>query len=116
MKDYIRQIISAAPDALKARKLVREYCQARILLFLQGSGAFRSWIFHGGTALRFLYNIPRYSEDLDFAQGKDVAPADFERTLGSVMKSFRDEGYVIDARRGGRPPRPAPPLPRHCDG
>ncbi|HFQ92650.1 MAG TPA: hypothetical protein ENK32_01460 [Anaerolineae bacterium] len=23
--------------------------------------------FHGGTSLRFLYNMPRYSEDLDFA-------------------------------------------------
>lgn len=104
MKDYIKQLIGSVPDNLKARKLVREYCQARMLLFLQESGAFRSWIFHGGTALRFLYNIPRYSEDLDFAQEKDAGPLDFDRIIGSLTKAFRDEGYEIDVSRGGRPP------------
>lgn len=104
MRDYIRQIISSVSDSLRARKLVREYCQARILLFLQENGAFRSWIFHGGTALRFLYNIPRYSEDLDFAQGEDAGSLDFERIIGSVAKAFRDEGYEIVTGLGGRFP------------
>jgi predicted nucleotidyltransferase component of viral defense system len=46
---------------------VREYLQARILQSLQRAGAMQTLAFHGGTSLRFLYDIPRYSEDLDFA-------------------------------------------------
>lgn len=34
---------------------------------MQRAGAMIPLAFHSGTALRFLYAIPRYSEDLDFA-------------------------------------------------
>lgn len=68
MKDHLRRLAGKAADPWQGQNLVREYLQARILQFLQESGLFRSWIFHGGTALRFLYGLPRFSEDLDFAQ------------------------------------------------
>jgi len=47
--------------------VLREYLQAQILLALTDSLAFTSLSFVGGTALRFLYNLPRFSEDLDFS-------------------------------------------------
>ena len=31
------------------------------------AGAMTSLAFHGGTGLRFLFGLPRYSEELDFA-------------------------------------------------
>jgi len=31
-----------------------------------------SLAFQGGTALRFLYALPRYSEDLDFTLGRST--------------------------------------------
>jgi len=34
---------------------------------LQEAGTFMRWAFVGGTALRFLFSIPRLSEDLDFS-------------------------------------------------
>ena len=34
---------------------------------LQDRGAFQRWAFLGGTALRVLYGLPRFSEDLDFS-------------------------------------------------
>jgi hypothetical protein len=43
------------------RNLLREYLQARILAELQRAGAMLSLAFQGGTALRFLYGLPRYS-------------------------------------------------------
>jgi hypothetical protein len=47
--------------------LVREYLQARILESLRRAGAMVPLAFHGGTSLRFLYSLPRYSEGLEFA-------------------------------------------------
>ena len=67
MKDYLKQITTAAPNNLVKRSVAREYLQARILQSLQSSGVFVRWAFLGGTALRFLYSMPRYSEDLDFS-------------------------------------------------
>ena len=98
MKEQIKQIIASAPDRLRARNLVREYCQARILQFLQEAGAFGSWIFHGGTALRFLYMLPRYSEDLDFALTIPSAAPDFVSIITDVGRSFEAEAYEVDSR------------------
>jgi predicted nucleotidyltransferase component of viral defense system len=61
-----------SPIQSTGRNLVREYLQARILESLQRAGAMVPLAFHGGTALRFLYAIPRYSEDLDFALEKPI--------------------------------------------
>ena len=96
MKEQINQIINEAPNKLQARSQVREYCQARILQFLHENGVFRSWIFHGGTALRFLYRLPRYSEDLDFAVKGSKATIDFLKIITKVSQSFEAEAYSID--------------------
>ena len=63
MKEYLAEIVGAVPrrDATNA---MREYLQARALQTLQDRGAWSSIAFMGGTALRFLYRIPRFSEDL----------------------------------------------------
>jgi len=99
MKEQIKQIISKAPNRLLARNLVREYCQARILQFLQEGGAFTSWIFHGGTALRLLYMLPRYSEDLDFALANPSDPKDFVKVISAVCKSFEAEAYLVKSHK-----------------
>lgn len=65
MKAYLTQLVQTAPDPLHGRYIAREYLQARILAVSQRSGAMVPLAFHGGTALRFLYQIPRYSEDLE---------------------------------------------------
>jgi hypothetical protein len=97
MKEQIKQIIAESPDKWRAGNLVREYCQARILQFLQEEGAFRSWIFHGGTALRFLYLLPRYSEDLDFALSGPAGKLDFAGIVAGVRAAFEAEAYRAKA-------------------
>ncbi len=57
MKDYLRQILNGIANPVLARCLVREYLQARLLQSLQDRGAFHTWAFQGGTALRFLYSM-----------------------------------------------------------
>ncbi len=95
MKEYLQQIISKVPNRLSARNLAREYCQARVLQFLQEQGLFSSWIFHGGTALRLLYMLPRYSEDLDFALLTPSAPGEFVEIVSGVCRSFEAEAYMV---------------------
>lgn len=93
MKEQIKQLISGARDPLQARNLTREYCQARILQVLQEERVLRSWIFHGGTGLRFLYQLPRYSEDLDFALETPGKAEEFTTLMGEIKKSFEAEAY-----------------------
>ena len=101
MKDHLRKIVDDKQDNLLKRSTVREYLQARMLQGLQENGAFLNWVFHGGTALRFLYMIPRYSEDLDFALVRPGATDNFQSLLGSIQKMFEAENYTLDVKVKG---------------
>lgn len=54
--------------------------------------------FQGGTALRFLYSIRRYSEDLDFALERADRGYDFESYLQRIQTDLKQEGYAVEAR------------------
>jgi predicted nucleotidyltransferase component of viral defense system len=98
MKEYVRDLVDKKEDDLQKRSLVREYLQARILQALQDAGAFKNWAFLGGTALRFLYAIPRYSEDLDFSLKDKELNCDFINTLKKVKRSFEAETYELNIK------------------
>jgi len=98
MKDVLKSILETVPGDLNKTLVVREYLQARILQALQDDGVFQRWAFLGGTALRFLYSIPRFSEDLDFSLvdiGKD---ADFSGALKSIESLFKKEAYDVSIK------------------
>ncbi len=67
MKERALEIARGASDSGAALNLLREYLQAFVLRSLHECEAFRSLAFVGGTALRFLHGLPRFSEDLDFS-------------------------------------------------
>ena len=98
MKEYLNEMIASAATPAQGLNLVREYLQARILGALQRSGAMIPLAFHGGTALRFLYRIPRYSEDLDFALERGRDQYDFRAYLRAVQSGFEAEGYATTIR------------------
>ena len=56
----------------------------------------QSIAFHGGTALRFLFSIPRYSEDLDFALERLPDAYDFRTYLHQINRDFLAESYTLD--------------------
>jgi predicted nucleotidyltransferase component of viral defense system len=98
MKEYLRQLASQADGDLARGCLVREYLQARVLESLQDEGVFLRWAFVGGTALRFLFAIPRFSEDLDFsliAPGEDPG---FRKALPAVKRLFERESYRVEIK------------------
>ena len=95
MKAYLASLIAPPTPVAERRNKVREYLQARILESLQRSGAMIPLAFHGGTALRFLFDLPRYSEDLDFALERAPDQYEFRRFLKAIRSDFRTEGYEI---------------------
>lgn len=98
MKAYLAQLVRDAPGDLAGRHVAREYLQARILSSLQRAGAMIPLAFHGGTALRLLYQLPRYSEDLDFALERPTAAYDFRAYLRAVASDLAHEGYTVEVR------------------
>jgi predicted nucleotidyltransferase component of viral defense system len=98
MKAYIQHLLGEAADPIASRNRMREYLQARILGILQHAGAMIPLAFHGGTALRFLFALPRYSEDLDFALEGSKTTYDFRATLRAIQDEFTQEGYDVRVR------------------
>lgn len=97
MKDHLLQLTrDRAP--LQARNVVREYLQSRILGALQRAGAMTSLAFQGGTCLRFVFGLPRYSEDLDFALARGREEFDLRTCLKAVRSELAAEDYRVDVR------------------
>jgi hypothetical protein len=95
MKEYLKTLTQSPSSAVEARNLAREYLQALTLQSLQRTGAMTTIAFHGGTALRFLYSLPRYSEDLDFALERPSETYNFRSYLESIQKDLAAQGYKI---------------------
>lgn len=96
MKEHLRHLIGQAGGELARGLLLREYLQARILQTLQDEGLFVRWAFVGGTALRFLYGIPRFSEDLDFSLITPGHDAGVPSALAAARHALHAEGYRVD--------------------
>lgn len=96
MKEELRALIANGSDPGRSGNLAREYLQARILGALQEAGAMVPLAFQGGTALRFLFDLPRFSEDLDFAlERSDRGPFDLAAAGGRVEARLAREGYAV---------------------
>lgn len=78
--------------------MLREYVQSRVLGALQEAGAFIPLAFMGGTALRFLFGVARYSEDLDFTLEREAETFSFTDILSRVVRALESEGYEVTAK------------------
>lgn len=70
---------------------LREILQEIVLLGLYDAGFFKHAAFYGGTALRILHNLPRFSEDLDFSlleSNRDFNLKPYEEAIISTLKAF----------------------------
>ncbi|MEW6408487.1 MAG: nucleotidyl transferase AbiEii/AbiGii toxin family protein, partial [Patescibacteria group bacterium] len=65
MMNLIEKYLNKVQPDLK-QNILREFLQVLILKTLYGSKYNTALIFMGGTCLRICYDIPRFSEDLDF--------------------------------------------------
>lgn len=83
MKDEALSLVADIQDPAQKLNRLREYLQALTLRSLHESEAFVNLSFVGGTALRFVYDLPRFSEDLDFSLHKteDYQPVKWIKKL-----------------------------------
>ena len=106
MNEAIRQILAtyeirSLDDSLRA---LREVMQEIALLGLWRSKFFEKAAFYGGAALRVLYGLDRFSEDLDFSLlGKNEALdlSDYGSALKRELASF---GFTVEIE--SRPKQP----------
>lgn len=109
MNEAVRQMLAtyevrAVEDSLRA---LREVMQEIALLGLWRSKFFEKAAFYGGTALRVLYGLDRFSEDLDFSLlGKrlDFDLAGYGQALKRELASF---GFDVEVERRAKPPEAA---------
>ncbi len=91
MKDIALQLAGETGNGKLNR--LREYLQNYILFLMQRVGLSGSLYFVGGTALRFLYRIGRYSEDLDFSAGSDWVPEKLPGYIKQMGNQLEKGGY-----------------------
>lgn len=91
MRDIALQI--ARESKGDPRHALREYLQNYLLFLMQKTKMTESLFFVGGTALRFLYGIRRYSEDLDFTAGKGWVIASSKHFMRKIDRELERAGY-----------------------
>lgn len=96
----LEQILSFAQDnglpEGRQRQALTEYLQCLILQSVIKRAPIGKLNFIGGTCLRFFYNLPRFSEDLDF-DNFGLSAEDFEDIIKKVLKDMEDRGFVVDS-------------------
>ncbi len=74
-------------------RALREIMQEITLLGFWRSKFFEKVAFYGGTALRILYGMDRFSEDLDFSLLKPMTDFELSRYSGAVERELRSFGF-----------------------
>ena len=95
----IDEIKKQYPDNLHSynRGLLREYLQYNILAIIFSHEVGRKFSFLGGTNLRIVHGLRRFSEDIDF-DNKNLSEEEFE-TLGEFIKKELEKlGFEVEIR------------------
>lgn len=95
MKEQLFSLVASKETLSEKWNACREYLQAYILRIMHDEGVFQAQAFMGGTALRFLYDLPRFSEDLDFAQERKGGQP-FVDILQKIKKELTLAGYQVE--------------------
>ncbi len=95
------QILQMADDQgvpLKKRGVLREYLQSKFLAEFYGLKKASKMSFVGGTSLRFLEGLPRFSEDLDF-DNLGLSDDQVEELVEEVVGSFEAENIDLELKK-----------------
>ncbi|MFH1846906.1 MAG: nucleotidyl transferase AbiEii/AbiGii toxin family protein [Candidatus Omnitrophota bacterium] len=81
----------------KMRGILREYLQVLILKELYKTEKGKDFYFTGGTYLRLLHNLKRFSEDLDFNTA-NITEKEFENLLEKMKKELKRTGLECEVK------------------
>lgn len=87
----------AAANPLEEIQASKEIIQEVALYALWRAGFFEVAAFQGGTSLRILHGLPRFSEDLDFMLKEPNPGFDWSVYLMQLIACFADYGLQSEA-------------------
>lgn len=79
--------------------ITREYCQHLFLSYLYQIPGSEKLLFKGGTALRIVFNSPRFSEDLDFT-GTGITAKKVEALFTETLSNIERAGIGVELQEG----------------
>jgi predicted nucleotidyltransferase component of viral defense system len=92
LRDY------APASAVEQENVLQELMQHYVLTSLSRAGLFAEAMFHGGTCLRIVHAMNRFSEDLDFLLKEPSPSFRWQRYLESVRKDCAQEGIPFEVQ------------------
>ena len=95
MKDQALTIAKSVTDSREAKNELREYLQHVILRKMFELNMNRELVFHGGTALRIIHGLDRFSEDLDFHILNREVPIDLDSPVQKIIHELKLNGYSV---------------------
>jgi predicted nucleotidyltransferase component of viral defense system len=90
----IREYAPANP--IEQEHVLQELMQHYVLSSLSRAGLFAEAMFHGGTCLRIVYGMNRFSEDLDFLLKQPNPDFRWQGYLESIRKDCAQEGIAFE--------------------
>jgi len=97
IKNYYSESLSG--NIIFHKYILKEYILLSILDYLSTTPYIRKIIFIGGTSIRLIYNIDRFSEDLDF-DCKYFSKDEFSRMTEGIIKFLRNNGFNAEEKKG----------------
>ena len=97
MIDIIRENLAAYPAAEQENAL-KEILQEIALFALWRADFFDVALFQGGTSLRILHGLPRFSEDLDFLLRQPDPDFNWTPYLDRMTDVFREFGLKLETQ------------------
>lgn len=83
-------------NAMEQEQALIEMLHSYVLSSLSRAGFFREAMFHGGTCLRILHQLPRFSEDLDFLLKQPRTDFLWGPFLEQVRRDCTEEGLIFE--------------------
>jgi len=84
-------------SAIEEENATKEILQEVALYALWRAKFFDIALFQGGTSLRILHGLPRFSEDLDFMLAKPDPAFEWAPYLNSLLETFQEFGVASEA-------------------
>lgn len=99
MIELIKQRLAGyrARNAIEEEQALKEIVQEIALYGLWRAGFFEVAAFQGGTSLRILHRLPRFSEDLDFLLKKPEPHFNWQAYLGPLLACLDEFGLKSEA-------------------
>ncbi len=92
-----------ASTTIQEENAIREITQEVALAGLARAGFFKAAVFEGGTALRILYGLNRFSEDLDFSVRDPNTKFDWTLYFKGLETELSAYGYAVEIQDRSQP-------------